>query len=164
MMNKYKLFLKDDCSGRLGKGGEYTYEDGVLEINWYGEKSWHPVRPESALLVTLDDGETEIRRLDAPKTYPAKLLWLCGVPRVARCKSLAEYDTMVEGHKDSPVQHLGGEGWQIAKGLGPEGRDYIVAGWVDPKISNKQRRKMLEHCGTFAPDWYVDKLLRRKWE
>lgn len=163
-MNKFKLFLKEDCSGRLGRGGEYNYEDGVLMLKWYGEPSWHYVAPGSAVLVTLGDDVVEIDGLQAPKTYPGKLLWLCGVPRVARCKSREEYDGLVEGHTDSPVRHLGGAGWQVAKGLGPEGRDYIVAGWVSAKITNKQRRQMLEQCGTFAPDWYVDKLLQQKWE
>lgn len=163
-MKKFKLFLKDGESGQLGRGGEWNYKDNVLEINWYGEKSWHLVMPGTALLVRLgDEGGPVIRRLEAPKTYPAKLLWLCGVPKVARCKSREQYDKLVESHSDSPVQHLGGAGWQIAMGLGPEGRDYIVAGWVDPGISNKQRRQMLERCGTFAPDWYVDKLMSQKW-
>ena len=162
-MNKFKMFLKDDCQGRLGRGGEYTYEDGALEITWYGDRSIHFVEPGSAVMLTLDDGMSDIHRLKAPKSYPNKLLWLCGVPRAARCKSPAEYDTMVEGHECSPVRHLGGKGWQIAMGLGPEGRDYIVAGWVDPKISTRERTRMLKTCGTFAPDWYVEQLMLRKW-
>ena len=163
-MSVHKLFLDEPCYGRLGKGGEYNYDDSVLEVKWYGEKIWQYFPRKSAVMVRLDGAVPEVEPLSVPRSYPGKLLWLCGVPKQARCKSMAEYDTMVEGHTDSPVKHEGGPGWQIAIGLGPQGRDYIVAGWVDPRITAKQRRKMLQKCGTFAPDWFVEKILSKDWK
>jgi len=155
----FKLFLDEPVVGSLGKGGTYHYEDGVLEVGWWNKKSWHSLPPQSAVIVKCERGPIQVVPLTVPKGYCAKILWLCGVPAAARCKSVAEYDGKVAACKVSGVKHECGQGWQIASVTDLKGRRFVVAGWVDPKITEKNRRKMIRTCGTFAPDWYIRKVL-----
>lgn len=160
-MHKYKLFLKDTESGRLGRGGEYSYDgDGLLELQWYGETSYHAIAP-GGWLVQLDDEQRDVRRLQVPKARAGRVMWLCGIPAAARCKTLAEYDEMAAGYLTGPVEHIGGPRWQVARARGDQGREYIVAAWVDMRIGRQEADRMMEQLGSIAPEWFVDKLLRR---
>lgn len=161
-MRKYKLYLREPCSGHLGPGGAYRYEDGVLELLWYGESSYHPVRPGNGVLLKLDERGWDVRGLTPPKTREDRLLWLAGVPKVARCASREAYDAMVDRHDGGPVRHVGGRDWQVAESLTPEGRIWIVAGWVAPRIGGRAAREMLRRMGSAAPAWYTDRIMRRR--
>ena len=162
-MGVHKLFLDKPCEGKLGKSTEYQYEDGVLELRWRGERSWHPFPERSAVVVKCLGGTPEVEPLAAPRSYRGKILWLCGVPKNCRCKTLEEYDALVDKHQGGPLRHEGNPNWHIARALDQEGRDYIVAGWVSPSIPDKQLRRMLRNCGAAAPDWYIREILKKDW-
>lgn len=161
-MKKYKLYLRGPCSGHLGRGADYRYEDGVLELIWYGESSWHPVKAGHGVLLKLDERGWDVRGLTPPQTREDRLMWLCGIPKVARCASREDYDALVERYDGGPVRHMGGRGWQVAESLTPEGRIWIVAGWVEPRIGGKAARQMLRTMGSAAPSWYVEQIMRRR--
>lgn len=161
-MNKYKLFLRDPKSGRLGQGGKYTYDgEGLLELCWYGEVSYHHVRPGTAVLVQLGDETRDLRRLMPPKRHEDKVMWLCGISKAVRFRTLAEYDEAAAGCESGPVEHIGGPHWQVARSLGANGRMRIVAAWVDMRIGYDEARRMMTQVGCIAPEWFVRRVLRR---
>lgn len=160
-MNKYKLFLRDPKSGRLGVGGEYAYDgEGLLELHWYGEVSYHHVSPGTAVLVQLGDETRDVRRLMPPKRLEDKVMWLCGISKAVRCRTLAEYDEAASC-ESGPVEHIGGPHWQVARSLGANGGMRIVAAWVDMRISCGEARRMMTQVGCIAPEWFANRLLRR---
>lgn len=161
-MMKYKLFLKDAESGRLGRDGEYAYDGGgLLELRWYGEVSYHPVYPGTAVLVTISEDTRDVRRLMPPKHHEDRVMWLCGIPKEVRCRTLADYDEAVADSGGGPVAHIGGPHWQVARSLGTNGGMRIVAAWVDMRIGLDEARRMMTQVGCIAPEWFVRKMLRR---
>lgn len=161
-MYKYKLFLKDQETGPLGRGGEYAYDgDGLLELRWYGDVSYHHVSPGSAVLVQLNEEVRDVRRLQPPKRHEDRIMWLCGIPKEARCRTLAEYDEAVSGYQGGPVEHIGGSRWQVAMAPTSKGWMRIVAVWVDMRIGYDEAQRMMIHVGCIAPEWFVRRLLRR---
>ena len=166
-MGTYRLYLDEPCEGTVGRGTEYHYEDGVLEINWYGERAWHHVPSRTAVVVKCRGELPEVLKLEPPYGYRQRLLWLCGLPREARANTMAEYDRLVKAEeiKGAQIRHEGGPGWQIAWGIRPGGkgkrgwRQWLVAGYAEAKIKDKEIRRMLEAAGSTAPDWYVKKVL-----
>lgn len=190
----HRVYLEEGCSGAVGKSTGYRYEDGVLEISWCGEKSWQTFPEHTAVAVKCRGKMPEVDVLQPPRGRSYAVLWLCGVPRSARCATMEEYNALVEdfqrktrpdkvndreagrqgepdraGRRPGPegglghdVKHLAGNGWQMAVGKGPEGRDFIVAGWADRYISDGNARRMVERCGGDAPEWYVEQVLKTR--
>lgn len=160
-MYKYKLFLKEPETGRLGRGGAYAYDgDGLLELTWYGESSYHAIAP-GGWLVQLDEEGRDVRRLQVPKARAGRVMWLCGIPKAARCRTLTEYDEMAAAFVGGPVEHIGGPHWQAARCLDGRGRAYIVAAWVDMRIGWGEAQEMMRQVGCIAPEWFVRKAMRR---
>ena len=162
-MGVFKLFLDEPVVGSLGKGGRYHYEDHVLEVEWYGHKSWHSMPPKSGVVVKCRRGCVEVDVLEAPRSFGGKVLWLVGVPKAARFKSMEIYEKMLEGISGPEVKREGNQHWQIARAIAEDGRKVVLAGWVDSRIPSKQLRKMVRTLGTFAPDWYIERLLGSRW-
>lgn len=161
-MSKYKLFLREADAGQLGRGVEYAYDgDGLLELRWYGEISYHNVDPGTAVLAELDEDHRDVRMLVPPKRYEDRVMWLCDIPREVRCQTLAKYDDAASGYHGGEVRHICGTGWQVAVVPGLRGRRYIVAAWVDMRISWSEVQRMMEQVGCDAPDWFSRKILRR---
>lgn len=157
----HRLYLDEPCQGRLGKSTEYAYEDGVLEIRWCGEQSWHYFPPKTAVVVKCRGCMPEVEPVMLPKAWRWRVLWLCGVPKNGRCGTMEEYEAIVRAHQGGPVRHEGGQGWQIARALGTNGRDYVVAGYAAHNLREAEARKMIRSCHVEAPEWFVNQVLRK---
>lgn len=163
----FRLFLDETDEGVLGRAGMWRYdrEDQTLETVWLGKANWVQVKPRSAVVVKCAREGPVVEPLLAPHGLAARLLWLAGVPKAARCRSREVFDRLVESWEGPPLEHLGGQGWQVARTTGPEGREAAIAGWVDPRSAPKELRRMIRACGkNDVPEWYIKELVGNLWK
>ena len=156
-MANHRLYLDEPSEGQVGKSTKYKYDDGVLEINWQGERTWFYFQPKTAVLVMCDGTLPDVVPMIIPKNFRWRSLWLCGVPKKGRCGSRAEFNARILEEKPHRIKE--GRAWKIAWKLGRDGKEEIYLGWISGKVNNSDVREMVEACDVTAPGWFVQEVL-----
>lgn len=158
-MADYRLFLDGDSEGRLGMSTYYRYEDDVLEIRWCGEKRWHHLPAPAAVIVRCEGCLPELIKMEWPKVFRWRVMWLCGVKKKGRCATMVEYDEVCRKFDADKLRHIGGKGWQVALHQGRAGREHAVAAWINGRMSNAEVNRMVDACGVTVPEWFRKQVL-----
>lgn len=156
-MANHRLYLDKPCEGQVGKSTKYKYEDGVLEIEWYGERAWFYFPEKSAVLVKCEGTLPDVVPLSIPANFRWRSLWLCGVPKRGRCSSRAEFDAKILQEDHTRVAE--GDGWKIAWHINNYGAEEIFLGWISGKVTDRDVRKMVSVCNVTAPGWFIKEVL-----
>ena len=155
-MAKHRIFLDEPCEGEVGKGTMYRYEDGVLELEWYGQSALYYFPRKSAVLIKCEGVMPEAHPLRYPDNFRWRALWLCGVNRGRRCSTCAEFDARVEN--DHPTRIAEGSGWKLAW-KETEGREWIAFGWISGRVTNADVMAMIQASGVNVPRWFIREVL-----
>ena len=156
-MAHHKLYLNENCEGQVGKGTKYKYEDGVLEIEWYGERAWFYFEPKTAVLVKCEGALPDVVPLIAPKNFRWRVLWLCGIPKQRRCSHHAEF--IAKALEEKPLRISEGVGWKVAWELDEHGNERVAFGWISGKVTDSDVRRLVDECKVKAPDWFCEQVL-----
>ena len=156
-MANHRLYLDEPCEGQVGRSTQYKYDDGVLEINWYGERAWFYFPPKSAVLIKCEGTLPDVVPLIIPTNFRWRALWLCGVPKSGRCSSRAEFDARIL--TKPPIRLAEGDGWKIAWQINDRGNEEIYLGWISGKVTNRDVRRMVAACDVTAPGWFIQEVL-----
>lgn len=155
----YRLYLDEPCEGHLGMSTHYVYEDDVLEIRWCGEKQWHHLPAQSAVIVQCNGCKPEVVPLQWPKVFRWRVMWLCGVKKRGRCSTMDEYFEVCKRFDPKKLRHIGSKGWRVALHTGQNGREHAVAAWIDGRLTNSEVNKMVDACNLNVPDWLRKQVL-----
>ena len=156
-MANHRLYLDEPCEGQVGKSTKYKYEDGVLEINWHGERTWFYFEPKTAVLIKCEGALPDVVPVIVPANFRWRALWLCGVPKSGRCASNAEF--LLKVVKENPCRISEGDGWKIAWKPDKDGTAHVAFGWISGKVTNRDVRMMVEACEVTAPQWFIHQTL-----
>ena len=156
-MANHRLFLDEPDEGQVGKSTKYKYDDGLLEINWHGERTWFYFPRKSAVLVKCEGTMPDVVPIIVPTNFRWRTLWLCGVPKKGRCGSRAEF--AAKSMENPPHRIREGEGWKVAWRLRKDGQEEIYLGWISGRINDREVSRMVEACHVTAPRWFVREVL-----
>ena len=156
-MANHRLYLDEPCEGQVGKSTKYKYEDGVLEINWHGERTWFSFEPRSAVIVKCEGTLPDVVPAIIPENFRWRALWVCGVPKSGRCGSHAEFTA--RAMQENPSRISEGNGWKIAWKPDREGVERVAFGWISGKVTNNDVWQMVTTCRVTAPRWFIRQTL-----
>lgn len=156
-MGNHRLYLNEPCEGQVGRSTLYKYEDGLLEINWHGERAWFYFPEKTAVMVKCEGALPDVVPLIVPKNFRWRSLWLCGIPKKGRCCSREEFDARVLMEK--PLRTAEGNGWKIAWTTNQRNEEEVYLGWISGKVADSDVRRLVDECKVKAPDWFCEQVL-----